>query len=211
MVGPMADSVLERVVAGTEPPYAGDANLARLLAAARSPYDLARLETLVAGVLAGSAAADWVRLVAPEVSPELAAELAGFAARRARQAAAPRLSASERLSRLRAELKRRGLDGFIIPRADEHQGEYVPLRAKRLTWLTGFTGSAGLAVILADKAAIFTDGRYTLQVRSEVDGALYEYRHLVEEPAAEWVAANLAGRALGYDPWLHVPGDVERL
>ena len=70
-----------------------------------------------------------------------------------------------RLAALRAELKQRGLDGFIVPRADEHQGEYVPKRAERLAWLTAFTGSAGAAVVLADKAVIFVDGRYTLMVR----------------------------------------------
>jgi Xaa-Pro aminopeptidase len=116
-----------------------------------------------------------------------------------------------RVRTLREELARRGLAGFIVPRADEHQGEYVPARARRLAWLTGFTGSAGLAVVLADRAAIFVDGRYTLQVRDEVPAPLFEYRHLTEQPAAEWIAANLgAGQALGYDPWLHTVGEVER-
>ena len=78
-----------------------------------------------------------------------------------------------RMDLLRAELKRRGLAGFIVPRADEHQGEYVPARARRLAWLTGFTGSAGVAVVLAERAAIFVDGRYTLQVRSEVPELLF--------------------------------------
>src|SRR6185437_832662 len=105
----------------------------------------------------------------------------------------------------------RSLAGFIVPRADEHQGEYVPANAQRLAWLTGFTGSAGLAIVLADRAAIFVDGRYTLQVRGEVPAALFEYRHLTEQPAAEWIAATLgAGQALGYDPWLHTVGEVER-
>jgi Xaa-Pro aminopeptidase len=125
-----------------------------------------------------------------------------------------RVSAADvaaRVDLLRAELKRRGLAGFIVPRADEHQGEYVPARARRLAWLTGFTGSAGLAIVLAERAAIFVDGRYTLQVRSEVPEALFEYRHLVEQPTAEWIAANLgAGAKLGYDPWLHTIGEVER-
>ena len=76
---------------------------------------------------------------------------------------------AERVALLRAKLKEMGLDGFIVPRADEHQGEYVPDSAARLAWLTGFTGSAGTAVVLADKAAIFVDGRYTLQVRDQVD------------------------------------------
>src|SRR5258705_13618391 len=93
-----------------------------------------------------------------------------------------------RVRKLRDELGRRGLAGFIVPRADEHQGEYVPARARRLAWLTGFTGSAGLAVVLAARAAIFVDGRYTLQVRGEVPDTLFEYRHLVEQPASEWIA-----------------------
>jgi Xaa-Pro aminopeptidase len=116
-----------------------------------------------------------------------------------------------RVRKLREELARRGLAGFIVPRADEHQGEYVPARARRLAWLSGFTGSAGVAVILAERAAIFVDGRYTLQVRDEVPAPLFEYRHLTEQPAADWIADNLgAGQVLGYDPWLHTVGEVER-
>jgi Xaa-Pro aminopeptidase len=123
--------------------------------------------------------------------------------------AAPDIAA--RVRKLREELARRGLAGFVVPRADEHQGEYVPARARRLAWLTGFTGSAGLAVILAERAAIFVDGRYTLQVRDEVPASLFEYRHLTEQPASDWIAANLgAGQVLGYDPWLHTVGEVER-
>jgi Xaa-Pro aminopeptidase len=126
-----------------------------------------------------------------------------------RREAAPDIAA--RVGTLREALSRRSLAGFIVPRADEHQGEYVPANAQRLAWLTGFTGSAGLAIVLADRAAIFVDGRYTLQVRVEVPAALFEYRHLTEQPAAEWIAATLgAGQALGYDPWLHTVGEVER-
>jgi Xaa-Pro aminopeptidase len=80
-----------------------------------------------------------------------------------------------RLAALRDEMRRLGLDGFIVPRADEHQGEYVAASSERLAWLTGFTGSAGLAVVLADKAAIFIDGRYTLQAEAEVPGGLFEH------------------------------------
>src|SRR6185437_15400594 len=72
-----------------------------------------------------------------------------------------------RLAALRAELKKRGLDGFVVPHSDEHQSEYLPARAERLAWLTAFTGSAGAAVVLMDKAVVFTDGRYTLQVRRQ--------------------------------------------
>src|ERR1700739_1603464 len=79
-----------------------------------------------------------------------------------------------RLAALRAELAKRGLDGFLVPRADEHQGEYVPRRAERLAWLTAFTGSAGAAVVLKDKAAIFVDGRYTIQVSQKTHTRLFQ-------------------------------------
>src|SRR5665213_645576 len=106
------------------------------------------------------------------------------------------------LSALRAELVAQGLDGFIVPRADEHLGEYVPASADRLAWLTGFTGSAGLAVVLADRAAVFTDGRYVLQLASQTDPALWERRHITDEPPPAWLAAHAAGRRIGYDPML---------
>src|SRR5215468_5909945 len=86
---------------------------------------------------------------------------------------------------VRAELTRRGLDGFIVPHEDEFQNEYLPASNERLAWLTGFTGSAGAAVVLADKAAVFVDGRYTLQVRSQTDTSLFEPRHSTEPPPAE--------------------------
>ncbi len=115
-----------------------------------------------------------------------------------------------RLDALRGELAKRGLRGFLVPLQDEHQGEWIPPHARRLAWLTGFTGSAGLAVVLADKAAIFVDGRYTLQVRQQVDTELFTPLHLIEQPARDWISANLGGGALAYDPWLHTPADVER-
>src|SRR5512141_2204627 len=92
-----------------------------------------------------------------------------------------------RVAALRGELARRGLDGFIVPRADRHQNEYVPPSDERLRWLTGFTGSAGFAVVLADSAAIFVDGRYTLQVREQVDTGLFEIVHLTETPPDKWI------------------------
>jgi Xaa-Pro aminopeptidase len=119
---------------------------------------------------------------------------------------------AERARALRAELASRGLSGFVAPRADEHQNEYVPAGAERLLWLTGFSGSAGLAVVLMDKAAIFVDGRYVVQAAAEVDAATFAPRHLVNEPPSAWIAANLgAGGRLGYDPWLHTPEATERL
>ncbi len=117
-----------------------------------------------------------------------------------------------RLAALRAELKKRGLDGFIIPRADEHQGEYVPPRAERLSWLTGFTGSAGVAVVLPDKATLFIDGRYTVQAAEQVDSKAFENVSLVDNPPPDWIAANLAkGGKFAYDPWLHTMANVEAL
>src|ERR1700755_2132597 len=83
-------------------------------------------------------------------------------------ASAPRVKA------LRTELARRGLTGFIVPRSDRHQNEYVAASEERLAWLTGFTGSAGVAIVLAERTALFVDGRYTLQVRDQVDTSLFE-------------------------------------
>ena len=112
-----------------------------------------------------------------------------------------------RLDALRKELARLGLDGFVIPLSDEHLSEYVGGYAQRLAWLTGFGGSAGSAAVTKDKAAIFVDGRYTLQVRDQVDGKLYEYKSVPEDSMAAWLAANVAkGARVGFDPWLHTRG-----
>ncbi|MEW6438238.1 MAG: aminopeptidase P family protein [Pseudomonadota bacterium] len=117
-----------------------------------------------------------------------------------------------RLAALRAELARQGLDGFIVPRADRHQNENVPASDERLAWLTGFTGSAGLAIVLKDRAVIFVDGRYTIQVREQVDLAVVEPVALATTSPDKWLEANLPGGAkLGYDPWLHTPAQIERL
>ena len=119
---------------------------------------------------------------------------------------------SVRVGALRAELARAGLAGFLAPRADEHQNEYAPPNAERLRWLTGFAGSAGIAVVLKDAAALFVDGRYTEQVKRQADGSVFEFRHIVEEPPAEWLARTLKqGDKLGYDPYLHTPDSVARL
>ena len=117
----------------------------------------------------------------------------------------------ERLSALRAELMKRKLDGFIIPRTDQHQNEYVPASEERLAWLTGFAGSAGVAVVLADKAALFVDGRYTLEARAQVDTSAFAIEHLVETPPNEWIANNLKGGNFGYDSLRTTIDGVERL
>ena len=117
-----------------------------------------------------------------------------------------------RLKALRAELRKRGLDGFVIPHSDEHQSEYLPARAERLAWLTAFTGSAGAAVVLADKAVVFADGRYTLQVAAQTDTKLFEPRDLVAEGPQGWIADHLPkGAKLGYDPWLSTANAVAGL
>lgn len=116
-----------------------------------------------------------------------------------------------RVAALRAELKKRGLSGFILPRADRHQNEYVPPCEERLAFLTGFTGSAGVAIVLADRAILFTDGRYTLQARAQADQSI-EIAHLVETPPDQWIEKNLPqGSRLGYDPWLHTADGAEKL
>ena len=115
-----------------------------------------------------------------------------------------------RVALLRAELARHGVDGFIVPRADEHQNEYVAPYAERLKWLTGFSGSAGLAIVLADRAAIFIDGRYTVQVVEQVDVAVFTPQHLVDAPPEVWAGTNLKrGQKLAYDAMLLTPGMVE--
>src|SRR5436853_4380215 len=123
-----------------------------------------------------------------------------------------RAASAGRIAALRAELKRRKFDGFIVPRADQHQNEYVPPSEERLAWLTGFTGSAGAAIVLADRAAIFVDGRYLLQVRDQIDLSLFAVEHLVENPPHKWLAANLTNAArFGYDPWLHTAEGTEKI
>ena len=113
-------------------------------------------------------------------------------------------SYADRLKALREQLKADRLDGFVVPLTDEHMSEYVGSYAQRLAWLTGFEGSAGSAVVLPQEAAIFVDGRYTLQVRSQVDGKHWSYQSVPETSAAEWLKEHAPqGARIGYDPWLH--------
>lgn len=124
---------------------------------------------------------------------------------------APKLS-SERLTKLRAAIAELGVDAFIIPLNDEFHGEAAPAASERLKWLTGFTGSAGVAAITADEAAIFVDGRYTLQVRSEVNTDLFTPRHVTDEPMTAWFKDVLdAGNTVGIDPWLHTESALNNL
>ena len=120
-------------------------------------------------------------------------------------------SYEDRLKALREQLKADRLDGFVVPLTDEHMSEYVGSYAQRLAWLTGFQGSAGSAVVLPEEAAIFTDGRYTIQVRDQVDGAHWSYQSVPETSAAEWLGKHAPGGGrIGYDPWLHTSDWVKK-
>lgn len=116
----------------------------------------------------------------------------------------------DRLRALRSQLASQSLDGFVVPLTDEHLSEYVGAYAQRLAWLTGFLGSAGSAVVLSEQAAIFTDGRYTLQVRDQVDGAHWQFESVPQTSIASWLGEHApVGGRIGYDPWLHTRRWVE--
>ncbi len=178
--------------------------------------DPAALDSLMRGVAAapeGLAGPEWVELIDPDADAALTEALMAWRAELARaddgleDVPAP----PSRLAALRAELKRRDLSGFVVPRADEHQGEYVPRRSQRLAWLTGFSGSAGLAIVLADRAAIFIDGRYTLAVRAQVDADAFVPHQIPEQSPEAWIAENLPkGGELGFDPWLQTVDGHDR-
>ncbi len=125
---------------------------------------------------------------------------------------AQRGAATERVKELRALMARQHFDAYLVPRADEHQGEYVPACAERLRWITGFSGSAGLAIISKKSAVLFVDGRYTVQARAEVDTGLLEISQLPRPRVSEWLSEHLSrGSTVGYDPRLHTFGEIERL
>lgn len=117
-----------------------------------------------------------------------------------------------RVKLLRTELARRDLDAFLVPRADEHQGEYVPPSAERLRWISGFSGSAGMAAIGRRAACLLVDGRYTVQVQAQVDTSLFAIRHVPEQKLSDWLMENLPrDGTVGFDPWLHTLAEIERL
>lgn len=190
--------------------YLGDKNLKDLLEITNVTIGLQAVLDITVGAAAAPVGRNpdaWMELIAPDAGEELRGQLRALKADVGVNADSG-LSASpaprERIDAMRAELSRQSLGGFVVPKADEHQGEYVPARAERLQWLTGFRGSAGLAIVLTDKAAIFVDGRYTLQVQSEVDAEAFEVCHLSDTPPAKWIEENLPdGAQLGFDAWLH--------
>jgi Xaa-Pro aminopeptidase len=117
---------------------------------------------------------------------------------------------AQRLQALWYQLDKRNLDGFLVPSNDEYQGEYVPPSAQRLTWLTGFTGSAGLAIVHRQGCAIFVDGRYILAVYDQVDTSLFQPFNIKDCSPAQWLSQQSSAR-LGYDPWLHTPDNLDSL
>ncbi len=124
----------------------------------------------------------------------------------------PPSATTARVAAIRAKLAEQGLTGVIIPRGDAHMGEYVAPHDERLAWATGFTGSAGMAIVMADRAAVFIDGRYTLQVRDQVDLSIFSPQHLIDEPPTQWLLGHVKpGDRIAYDPWLHTPGGIEPL
>lgn len=181
-------------------------------------FDAEGLRALLKGVLSapkGEHPERWMELVASERSAELTdalhralAELAATNEDGLDTAPAP----ADRLDALRAELARCGVDGFLVPRGDEFHNEYPPRRADRLEWLTGFSGSAGLAAVLPDQATMLTDGRYTLQAKEQVDGQRFLLRHIQDEPVDEWLVEHLAeGQRFAIDPWLHTGEELNSI
>ena len=188
-----------------------DDALAALIASA----GISRTVSDLRGLLARAAASPetypadaWVRLIAPNADTDIVAMLTAL--RDQMRPAAPTPEPS-RLDRLRETLSERGVDAFILPRADEHQGEYLPARAQRLAWLTGFTGSAGTAVVLPDTAILFVDGRYTLQAAQQADPSRWDIRHLIRTPPSTYLRATLKDNRLGYDPRLHSVTQIDSL
>ncbi len=201
-----------------QPPDLTDVALDRMLKEAGAALTVEGLRALVAGVAAAPDAEDaerWMGLVTAEPVPELAAALRALKDQIAAErddGLEERAALPDRLAAFRAELTARELDGFVVQVGDEHQGEYVARRNERLAWLTGFTGSAGRAVILLDSAALFVDGRYTLQAKQQVDEAAFAHHHLIDDPIAGWLETTLSeGARLGFDPWLHSPRQAETL
>ncbi|MDX1541414.1 MAG: aminopeptidase P family N-terminal domain-containing protein, partial [Geminicoccaceae bacterium] len=187
--------------------------LERCLRDSGSTYRADEVVALVRAVAAAPQGHDpdaWLDLVAPADAHGLRARLLEMLATvRAEPRDDP--PAAERLGRLRAELERSGVTGFLLPLTDEHGSEYLPDAARRLSWLTGFTGSAGFLIVMPQIATLFVDGRYTLQAAAELDPELYERAHITDTPPSGWLAERLEpGQRIGYDPALHRPNELER-
>lgn len=199
-------------------PAADRENLAKLLAKSGIGTTVDEILEMARGVAAAPEAVDpdeWISLVIETPPADLVTTLREVVAEyRAALAEGIFLQPAppDRLAALRDRLEARDMQGFLVPLADEYQSEFPSKGAQRLAWLTGFAGSAGIAVILPERAAIFVDGRYTLQVRDQVDAGQFEVQHIMDDPPADWIAANAAtGSRIGYDPWLHTVDGLARL
>ncbi len=174
-----------------------------------------RLISLIDGVNASPLEIDdesWFALFDVSLSPDLCALLIALRKNRLKQNAKIKISSVDRLVKLRNRLTDMSIEGFILPRSDEHKSEYLPARAERLAWLTDFTGSAGCVVVLKKRAAVFTDGRYSLQIKQETNPDLYEAINTSSVTVVKWLERSLTrGQKIGYDPWLHTSDEVERL
>jgi Xaa-Pro aminopeptidase len=200
--------------------YKGDEHLKSLLSASGEKRTVEEVKETLRGINAAPADLGepqrWARLFRTNDNAETVQQLAAL---KEHLAANQNNVKQDKLADLRAEMAKRGVDGFYIPRADEFQGEYVPARAERLAWITEFTGSAGYAVVLKDKAGFFTDGRYTLQSRAQVDDKSFQICNVSENQLpiptmspVEWIEKNLpAGARFGVDPWVHTPNDLKRI
>ena len=188
--------------------------LAHLLKKSGIKQDETEIIDLVRGAAAAPAGFDgraWLNMLSPQLNPDLEQELEEL--RLSFQKSLKSCTEPQsKLSEIRGHLIKEGLDGILVPRTDEHQSEYVSAYAQRLSWLTGFTGSAGTALIMKDKALVFVDGRYTLQAREEIDEKLFEVVELAKISVNEWIQKNfpLNGR-LAYDPQLHPLSAVRSL
>ena len=121
------------------------------------------------------------------------------------------MSIKDRLASLRLELNHQKIDGFIVPHTDEFGSEYLPANAERLSWMTGFTGSSGVAIILNDKAVAMTDGRYTIQINQQVDKTLFETADMMSVSIADWLVDNVGDAVIGYDPKLHTKKQIDTI
>ncbi len=190
----------------------------RLLRDSGARVDMVSAREILRGVLASPAAGDdeaWLSLIAPDDNDVIDAlkELNSRIQTTLMDDGLSRKTTDpERVAELRKEMKRRDLDVFIVPKADEHQGEFVAKRSERLQWLTAFTGSAGTCAVMARKAAVFVDGRYTLQVKKQVSGKLFEAHHAADKDLKTWLSENLShGLRVGFDPWLITDAEHRKL
>ncbi|HVJ54527.1 MAG TPA: aminopeptidase P family protein [Aliidongia sp.] len=197
--------------------YRGDAALTELLTRAGARHSVEEVRAIARGVLGAAPMRDanaWCVLITPKPSAELAAQLNALKAEIEAASQSNRADAAEqarRLAAVREGMGRLGIDAYFVPHADEFNNEITPAYADRLAWLTGFTGSAGAAVVLKDKAALFIDGRYTIQAREQSDPKLFAQPHLIEDPPEAWLGRTLQrGQVLGYDSWLVSPALAER-